>query len=338
MRKAQYLIKKIISREWFLLAKRQLIVMLLPSMLLLSIQVQADSSEWLMKINKAAAETNFSGTFVYLHDGKIEAMEVARRIDDGLMQERLYSLNGEPREVIRGMDKVWCYIPDQNVVVHDYRQASQSGFPRILPGDIDQLRKHYRFSEGKVQRIANRMAQQISVVPKDNFRYGYGLWADVDTGLLLRSDLVDADGNIIEQYLFVEVQIGGEISDQQLAPVSSTEELQLFGNNTPLSAPATSSEWIIEKLPDGYTLSKHILRMSPMDSGEVEHMVFTDGLSTVSVFIKKAHAGQSDMSGLSRMGAVHAYRKTVGNHRITVMGEVPADTVEYLATGVAYTQ
>jgi len=305
---------------------------------LLSGQVQAGSSEWLMKINKAAAETNFAGTFVYVHEGKIEAMEVARRIDNGLMQERLYSLNGEPREVIRGMNKVWCYIPDQNVVVHDYRQASRSGFPRILPGDIDQLKKHYSFSVGKMKRIANRMAQQILVIPNDKFRYGYNLWADVETGLLLRSDLVDRGSHIIEQYLFVEVQIGGQISDQQLAPVSKTEELKLFGNSTPLSAPATRSDWVVANLPDGYTMSKHIRRMSPMDSSEVEHMVFTDGLSAVSVFIKKANTGQSDMSGLSRMGAVHAFRKTVGDHRITVMGEVPADTVEYLATGIAYTQ
>ncbi len=71
-----------------------------------------------------------------------------------------------------------------------------------------------------------------------------------------------------------------------------------------------------------------------MDAGEVEHMVFTDGLSTVSVFIKEANKDQSEMTGPSKMGAVHAYRRTVENHRITVMGEVPAETVKYLAMGV----
>ena len=138
-----------------------------------------------MKINQAAAEVNFIGTFVYIHDGKIEAMEVARRIDDGHMQERIYSLNGEPREVIRGMDKVWCYIPDQNVVVHDYRQTSESGFPRILPGDIKGLERNYDFELLGSSRIANRMAREIRVLPKDAFRYGYSLWADEESGLLL---------------------------------------------------------------------------------------------------------------------------------------------------------
>lgn len=296
----------------------------------------ADASEWLMRINKAALVENFSGTFVYIHDGKIESMEVARRIKEGVMQERLYSLNGAPREVIRGMDKVWCYIPDQNVVVHDYRQVSQSGFPKILPGDLDQLKQNYHFVEGVDERIANRKAHQIEVKPNDSYRYGYSLWVDYETGLLLRSNLIDGEGIIVEQYMFINIDIGGTISDSQLAAVTKKDDLQLFGNSTPNSSPAESSHWKVSQAPDGYELIKHIRRMSPMDSSKVEHLVFTDGLSTVSVFIKEANENQSAMTGLSRMGAVHAYRTTLENHRITVMGEVPAETVEYLAQNIRY--
>ena len=303
---------------------------------LLSAEVVADATDWLMRINSAAAEVNFAGTFVYIHDGEIEAMEVARRVKDGMMQERLYSLNGAPREVIRGMDKVWCYIPDQNVVMYDYRQISQSGFPKILPGDFEQLERNYHFVEGADGRIADRPAHQIKVIPNDAYRYGYSLWADRDTGLLLRSDLINQRDEILEQYLFINVDIGGDITDEQLVAVSDKDEFQLFGNNTPITAAADFSDWRLTQMPDGYTLSKHIRRMSPMDAGEVEHLVYTDGLSSVSVFIKAIRAGQSEMSGLSRMGAVHAYRKTLNNHRITVMGEVPAETVEYLAHGVEY--
>ena len=296
----------------------------------------ADPAEWLMKINKAASEVNFAGAFVYIHDGKIEAMEVARRIKDGMMQERLYSLNGSPREVIRGMDQVWCFIPDANVVVHDHRQMSESGFPRILPSDFDQLQQNYDFTEGSYMRIANRMAHQINVVPKDAYRYGYSLWADMETGLLLRSDLVNQDDEIVEQYLFITIEIGGEISDEHLQPVSDMIVLELFSNTMPKSDSVVATSWRVRDVPSGYSLSKHFKRMSPMESGEVEHMVFTDGLSTVSVFIKEAHEGQSEISGISRMGAVHAFRKTVQNYRVTVMGEVPAETVEMLAQAVEH--
>ncbi len=308
------------------------------ALVLLPFYVFSDTSSWLMKINDAASNVNFSGSFVYSHDGKIEAMQVARKIEDGVMQERLYSLNGEPREVIRDMNKVWRFIPDKNIAVHDYRQSSESGFPKILPSDLEALSKNYHFEEGNMERIADREAKQIRVIPNDQYRYGYDLWVDTESGLLLRSDLVNNQNEIIEQYLFVEIQIGGDIPDADLQPVSDTDELQMFGNNTPSTAPADKTHWQLQNMPTGFEMSNHVRRMSPMDANEVEHMVLTDGLSTVSIFIKQANEGQSGMSGLSKMGAVHAFRTTVNNYRVTVMGEVPADTVEFLAMGIALSE
>ena len=296
--------------------------------------VFADPFDWLMKISKAAADVNFIGTLVYTNNGEIKTMEVARRIQDGLMQERIYSLDGEPREIIRNEDKVWCYIPDQNMVVHDYRQVTKSGFPRILPDDLDQLRQNYGFEEGEEARIADRGAIQIKVTANDAWRYGYTLWADKRSGLLLRSDLVSQGGEIVEQYLFADIEINGVITDAQLAPVSSADELRLFGNSEPMPESFESSEWSVTELPDGYRLNNHIRRMSPMGKGEIEHFVYSDGLSSLSVFIKKSSQNQGEMTGLSRMGAVHAYRTRIGNHLVTVMGEVPAETVKAVARGV----
>ena len=296
--------------------------------------VFADPFDWLMKISKAAADVNFIGTLVYTNNGEIKTMEVARRIQGGLMQERIYSLDGEPREIIRSEDKVWCYIPDQNMVVHDFRQVTKSGFPRILPDDLDQLRQNYGFEEGEDARIADRVAIQIKVTANDSWRYGYTLWVDKHSGLLLRSDLVSQGGEIVEQYLFADIEINGVITDAQLAPVSNADELRLFGNSEPMPESFESSEWSVTELPDGYRLNNHIRRMSPMGKGEIEHFVYSDGLSSLSVFIKKTSQSQGEMTGLSRMGAVHAYRTRIGNHLVTVMGEVPAETVKAVARGV----
>ena len=309
------------------------------SITLMATEANASASEWLMKINKAAAEVNFSGIFIYTHEHEVEVMQVTRRVDNGMMQERLYALNGEAREIIRDMNRVWCYIPDQKVGVHDYRQISEGGFPRMMPGDFDKLIENYDFSEGGYARIANRRAHQINVIPRDPYRYGYVLWADEESGLLLRSDLVNQEGNIIEQYMFVDVEIGIDIPDSALQAVSNKNQLEWFGNATPpISAPSATSDWLIDQVPGGYQLSKHIRRMSPMEAGEVEHLVYTDGLSTISVFIKQAREGQSGMQGLMKMGAVHAYRNTIANYRVTVMGEVPAQTVEFVSQGISYQQ
>lgn len=298
--------------------------------------VRASPTDWLMKINQAAS-LSFSGIFVYAHDGQIETMQVVRRVKDDMMQERLYSLNGEPREIVRDTNRIWCYIPAQNVGVRDYRQAFESGFPRILPGDLARLKQNYHFTEGGVNRIADRMARRINVIPNDGYRYGYALWADVETGLLLRSDLLGEDNRVVEQYLFVAIDVDSEISDRALRAVTSKEKLVWYGNEKPQpSASLDESKWQFTQIPAGYRLSKYIRRMSPMAGREIEHLIFTDGLSTVSIFIKPASAEHSGMEGLSRMGAVHVYRNTINEHRVTVMGEAPARTVEFLAAGVAY--
>ena len=296
-----------------------------------------EATEWLMRINSAASNLSFSGNFVYVHEGEVEAMRVVRRVQNGMMQERLYALNGEAREVVRDKDRVWCYIPDKNVGVHDYRQVSESGFPKIVPGDIGELRRNYMFELGSQLRVADRMTRQVKVLPRDKFRYGYYLWADIESGLLLRSDLVDANGESVEQYLFVDINIGGEIADSELESVTSKEQLVWYGVDRPnLTAEVERGQWHILDPPAGYRLTKHIRRMTPMEMEEEEHMVFTDGLSSVSVFVKKAKQGQSTVTGLSRMGAVHAYRNTIENHWITVMGEVPAETVQHLANQISF--
>ncbi len=134
----------------------KLIIFLL--MVLLSKNVTAGATDWLMKINSAAADVNFSGTFVYIHDGKVDVMEVARRVTKGgMIQEHLRSLNGPSREIVRDMDDVWYYIPNQHTVVHDYRQTPWRGFSKILASDFQQLKRLYRFVEGEDMRIANRL-------------------------------------------------------------------------------------------------------------------------------------------------------------------------------------
>ena len=315
----------------------------------------AGPADWLMRINQAAASLSFSGLFVYAHDGRIETMQVVRRVGGEMMEERLYSLNGEAREIVRDSNRIWCYLPEQNIGVHEYRQAFESGFPRILPDDLESLRQNYHFTEGGVSRIADRRAHRINVLPNDGYRYGYRLWADVETGLLLRSDLLGEDSRVVEQYLFVTIDVDSEISDHALRAVSNTEKLRWYSDEgMPPSSSPKESRWRFTQLPAGYRLDKYIRRMSPVAGREIEHVVFTDGLSTVSIFIKPTDAGAAGaengaqgsaegsgmegngMEGLSRMGAVHVHRSIINAHRVTVMGEAPAQTVELLAQGVAY--
>ncbi len=316
---------------------------LLTLLLLLPVQAAHPAADEamaeLLRMNRAAAELSYEGIFVAVSNGRVEAMQVAHQVGDMMMmKERLFALSGAPREIVRDEDRVWCFIPDKATGVHEYRQASESGFPRILPDDLARLTAHYRFETGGMDRIAGRSARQVRILPRDEYRYGYGLWADEETGLMLRSDLLDGDGRVIEQYLFVDIRIG-DVPDTMLEPVSSKDELKWFGNGKPGWALAGEGGkkpgWRVERLPPGFDLSRHIYRMSAMSGRPIEHFVFTDGLASVSVFIKIMPAeGQNPATGASGMGAINLFSKRIDGYQVVVMGEVPPATVELIAGGV----
>jgi sigma-E factor negative regulatory protein RseB len=172
------------------------------------------------------------------------------------------------------------------------------------------------------------------VQPKDNFRYGYRLWADNDSGLLLRADLIDPDGRMIERFLFTHVRIGGPIPAAALEPASPGEGLVWY--RSPAAAANSEMPWIATRLPPGFRLSAQMTRQSAPDRVPTDHLVYTDGLATVSVFIdKQPQNTDAATTGTSRMGAVHAFGTQVEDYQVTAVGEVPAVTVALIGGSIS---
>jgi len=269
----------------------------------------------------------------------MEAMRVVHKSENGMVREHIISLNGAAREIIRDAEKVWCYVPEKKIGVHEYRQVSKNSFPHILSERLTKLSSNYQFKLGNTERIAGRPAQNIMVLPKDDLRYGYDLSADSDTGLLLRSALLDADGKPIEQYMFTHVTVGGEISEKGLQPLTPKHELVWYGASAENAGPEQDDQpggaWRIGTVPNGFMLTRNIRRLSPMRRRMVEHHVYSDGLAAVSIFIEKMSSSKyKPISGLNKMGATHAFGKMVDGYQITVVGEVPAKTVGLIGQSV----
>ena len=296
----------------------------------------ADSAQqWLMKINHAARNLDYDGVFVYQHDTQLEAMRIIHKAVNKSSKERLVSLNGAPREVIRDDREVRCYWPDKNSVLVEYRKAGSSGFPAILPERLQDLEKYYGIKLGKEQRIIDRVAQLVIVKPSDNFRYGYNLWADKETGLLLKADLLNSSGKILEQFMFTQVNIGGTIPDAALAPAVSTKNMVWYREGGDTRKSPAKPGWTVTNLPEGFMLSAHMMRQMPMRNQPVEHLVYTDGLAAVSIFIEKQGKGVKPVKpGTSSMGAVHAYGTNIDDYQITAVGAVPARTVSLIGGSV----
>lgn len=294
---------------------------------------------WLMKINHAARNLEYEGVFVYQHDAQLETMRIFHKVENNISKERLVSLNGAPREIIRDENEVRCYWPDKNSVMVEYRKADSTGFPAILPERLQDLDEYYVLKLGHIERITGRPAQLVLIKPTDKYRYGYHLWADQQTGLLLKADLLDTGGTILEQFMFTHVNIGVKIPASSLTPGMSGDSMVWYREEGDTRTVSEKPGWLATRMPKGFKLSMHLTRRMPMRKQPVEHLVYTDGLAAVSVFIEKQEKGAKPFKeGPSRMGAVHAMGARVDDYQITTVGEVPAETVALIGESVAPAQ
>lgn len=313
------------------------LILLITSVFICSTASAADPAhDWLMKINRAARTLDYDGVFVYQHESQLEAMRIIHKMENGSARERLVSLNGAPREVIRNQREVICYWPDKNSVMVEFRKADSQTFPAILPERVQDLDEYYSIKLGNSERITGRLAQLVIVKPVDQYRYGYHLWADRETGLLLKADLLDTNGTILEQFMFTQINIGSTIPASVLEPGVAGKGMVWHREEDKKAATTTKPGWTAARLPKGFRLSAHISRQALMRKRPVEHLVYTDGLAAVSVFVEK-HGRDSKpfMLGPSRMGAVNALGSRVDEYQIMTVGEVPAETIALIGGSVA---
>ncbi|MGA9852340.1 MAG: MucB/RseB C-terminal domain-containing protein [Gammaproteobacteria bacterium] len=289
---------------------------------------------WLDRMNTALRTLNYEGTFIYIRGNHLETMRVTHRADADGGIERLVSLTGPLREVIRNHKNVQCVLPDSHAVLVERRYAA-ANFPAAVPPAVhsEKLAAHYDFLDLGDDRIAGYQCKVISIVPRDQYRYGYKLWLDARNGMLLRSDLVTREGRTVERVMFTSLRYPKNIPDAAL----KATEIQpgyiwnIQGDSEKLAPDEARVSWKVTQLPPGFVLSLSDVQRVAGVPEPVRHLVFSDGLASVSVFAETSTPSRKVLIGPSEMGAVNAFGRQVGGHHLTVVGEVPAITVEFIA-------
>jgi sigma-E factor negative regulatory protein RseB len=298
-----------------------------------------NARQWLDSMSSAMQTLNYDGTFVYLHDGKLEAMRIVHEASPGGEKERLTALTGSAREVLRDEKVVTCIMPDNKSVMVGQSRPRQP-FPEV-PENLDSLSPYYQLRDTGEDRIAGLMTRVIDITPRDEFRYGYRFWIDATNFMLLKFELKDVDGTAIEQVMFTDLKVGERILPATLEPSLTGEGYNWFRQESGGEDPAVTSvqsAWTVTQLPAGFNMADSQRRRVRQGGEHAEHMVFTDGLATVSVYVEKMIANQKEFTGLSNMGAMNAYGAVLGDHQVTVVGEVPAATVQSVAHSVSRRQ
>lgn len=294
-----------------------------------------DARWWLDRMNRAVEELNYEGTFVHVLGTNTETMHIIHRNHGGRISERLVSLDGVGREIIREANVVRVILPDQRLVLLETRQ-DPSPLVSALPNYSSELEPHYEFTLYDSARVAKRPVQVVGIKPKDEYRYGYMLWLDRETAMPLKSVLQDESGRVIEQILFTQIQISDFIPASALHPAIDTEGFTLLrAPEEPLPAEFVPPEFRASMLPQGFRLSAATKSAIAGSEHPVAHLVYSDGLATVSVFIEDPETGAEVAEGFSRVGSTNAYSMTLDGRKITAIGEVPRQTVRSIAMSLS---
>ena len=254
---------------------------------------------WLETMSFALRQLSYEGVFVYRRGDQLAAMHVRHITGVDGEFELISTLTGEARELTRSTGDQFQAFTAQG--------SGVSG--------------QYELSLGLQDRVAGRNSQVLNILPKDEYRYGYRLWLDADSGLLLKSDLVDLDGRILEQVMFTSLEILEQGAKAPKGKVSTP----------PPAAKIVESSWKISEIPQGFEL----IEVKPAAANRgVEHLIYSDGLASVSVFIESKLSAEH-FDGVSNMGAVNAFGATREGHQLTVVGEVPAATVSLIGRALS---
>jgi sigma-E factor negative regulatory protein RseB len=294
----------------------------------------ARAKDLINKMTSATDNLNYVGTFVYQRGDQLDTMRVIHRADRSGIHERLIALTGYPREVIRDNEDVTCIFPDSKAIIIEKR-GTRKFLPTNLPYPIEGIAAHYDFQLQGMDRVAGREAWVVKIEPRDSDRFGYRLWIDRESHLLLKSNMTSGDGQALQQLLFTELTLPNHIPDSALTPQVSVQGFSIV-HDEPVVVESDKEKPDLEVnwLPEGFTMRDREIHPIASSRMPVDQRVYSDGLAMVSVFIEELADTTEPLEGLSQVGAVTAYGQVSDHYQVTVVGEIPNHTVRRIANSI----
>lgn len=291
---------------------------------------------WLKAMSAAMRDTDYAGTYVHVRGDEIDTTALWHRAAAGGEQEKLLTLSGEPREVLRQNDHCECQWPDRREIVFGDFPGVRSRLSGVRFADPVALTAHYRIVVLGQSRVADHACHVVGLVPKDSWRYGYKLCITQGSHLLARMSLYDARGLPIEHDFFTALKTGdtAEANWPRMVPgqpdaVPPGYRIVERATGEAPQALAPDQGWTISPLLPGYQIKSRVWRENPVTHQRFEHMIVSDGLSTASVFVEKLPQTKALDPDAAKYG-VNIVVRQVGDVRLTVIGDLPMAAVEQI--------
>lgn len=306
---------------------------------------QAEARAWLVRMQEAQ-HRNFQGNFVVSAGSRTSSSHIVHYCDGRNQYERIEVLDGPSRIVFRHNDVVQTVFPSRQLAVIGQRE-SLAALPLLLRTQDDRIVSHYEIQSLGSDRVAGHEAQVLQLTPKDAYRFGYRLWAERESGLLLRAEILGPEGQILEWSAFSEVQIGVKAKPAKVLAamkrLDGYEVKQAVIEKTDLA----QEGWALQDIPTGFRVTSVIKRpvgtlpaaaskpvMATDGAVPMLQAIYSDGLTYVSVFIEPFNASVHRREAMMALGATQTLMRRQGAAWVTVMGDVPTVTLQAFAKSV----
>jgi sigma-E factor negative regulatory protein RseB len=293
-----------------------------------------EARDWIERMSEALASRNYVGLFTHTTSRQSETMRIVHRVGKNGSTERLVSLDGSGREIVRTPHEVHVYMPDRGLVLVEPR-TDDGSLAKALPMPGPELDSLYTLQVRDGNKVLGRDVVVVDIGPRDAHRYGYRLWLDEDTAMPLKSVVMDGLGRPIEQISFTQLDMPRRIDPKEVESSLDASGYRWVRSARPPPEPrSTVAGWRPMRLPPGFRLVASRVQVMPGVALPVQHLIFSDGFASISVFIEPGSAAGSVPPQASSVGSANAFTTLVAGHVVTAVGEVPLETVRDVATSI----
>lgn len=291
-------------------------------------------TEWLSRMHEASRQRAYTGVLVVNSGSAMSASKIWHVCDGAQQMERVETLTGSPRTTIRRNSEVITFEPETRIATVEKRE-SLGVFPDMLRTPANAVAQFYGAREVGHQRVAGHMADMVEIVPRDEWRFGYRIWSEKKTGLIVKLQTLGEQGQVLEQVAFSELQFDAPVSMETLARLmKDTRGYEVVKPALRKTTPQAEGWRLKEPIPGFTPMSCHTRDVAggPLPAGQAPmQWVFSDGLASVSLFVEPFDVQRHGTEEQVAMGATHSVSRRVGDHWVTALGEVPPSTLRRFA-------
>jgi sigma-E factor negative regulatory protein RseB len=296
--------------------------------------------EWLERMHEASRRRNFVGTLVMSSNtGAMSSARIWHACEGRQEFDRVESLTGARRSTFRRNDEVVTFIPEARVARTERREPL-GVFPDLLKADDSSIPEFYGARRVGTDRVAGFEADVVQFVPKDGMRFGYRIWSERKSGLIVKLQTLGLDGNVLEQAAFSELQLDAPVRADKLKQMMRATGGWHVEKSEPVRTSAAAEGWRLKSPIPGFNPVNCYRRppgAAPLPEGSMQ-WIFSDGLAAVSLFIEPYDGKRHQQEGVFSSGATQTLTHRVQDWWLTVVGEVPPQTLQAFAQNLERTK